>query len=52
LVTRNSGQGSFANNERGGVEIYRASKFVLNQLMRGYAARHHANRTLRLMAPG
>jgi NAD(P)-dependent dehydrogenase (short-subunit alcohol dehydrogenase family) len=48
-----SGQGSIANNERGGFEIYRASKSALNQLMRSYAARHHdTKRTLLLMAPG
>ena len=48
-----SGQGSIANNERGGFEIYRASKSALNQLMRSYAARHHSDhRTLLLMAPG
>jgi len=48
-----SGQGSIANNERGGFEIYRASKSALNQLMRSYAARHRSDhRTLLLMAPG
>ena len=48
-----SGQGSVANNENGGFEIYRASKSALNQLMRSYAARHHGeSRTLLLMAPG
>ena len=48
-----SGQGSIANNERGGFEIYRASKSALNQLMRSYAARHRGDsRTLLLMAPG
>lgn len=48
-----SGQGSVANNERGGFEIYRASKSALNQLMRSFAARHGSNpRTLLLMAPG
>ena len=48
-----SGQGSVANNENGGFEIYRASKSALNQLMRSYAARHRGeNRTLLLMAPG
>jgi NAD(P)-dependent dehydrogenase (short-subunit alcohol dehydrogenase family) len=48
-----SGQGSVANNERGGFEIYRASKSALNQLMRSYAARHREDtRTLLLMAPG
>ena len=48
-----SGQGSVANNERGGFEIYRASKSALNQLMRSFAARHADDpRTLLLMAPG
>ncbi len=48
-----SGQGSVANNESGGFEIYRASKSALNQLMRSYAARHRGeSRTLLLMAPG
>jgi NAD(P)-dependent dehydrogenase (short-subunit alcohol dehydrogenase family) len=53
IAIMSSGQGSIANNERGGFEIYRASKSALNQLMRSYAARHHDdNRTLLLMAPG
>jgi NAD(P)-dependent dehydrogenase (short-subunit alcohol dehydrogenase family) len=48
-----SGQGSIANNDRGGFEIYRASKSALNQLMRSYAARHRDDgRTFLLMAPG
>ena len=53
IAIMSSGQGSIANNERGGFEIYRASKSALNQLMRSYAARHHDdNRALLLMAPG
>jgi NAD(P)-dependent dehydrogenase (short-subunit alcohol dehydrogenase family) len=53
IAIMSSGQGSIANNERGGFEIYRASKSALNQLMRSYAARwHDTNRTLLLMAPG
>jgi NAD(P)-dependent dehydrogenase (short-subunit alcohol dehydrogenase family) len=53
IAIMSSGQGSVANNERGGFEIYRASKSALNQLMRSYAARHHDdNRALLLMAPG
>jgi NAD(P)-dependent dehydrogenase (short-subunit alcohol dehydrogenase family) len=53
VAVMSSGQGSIANNERGGFEIYRASKSALNQLMRSYAARHHDdNRTMLLMAPG
>lgn len=48
-----SGQGSIADNERGGFEIYRASKSALNQLMRSFAARHAGDpRTLLLIAPG
>jgi NAD(P)-dependent dehydrogenase (short-subunit alcohol dehydrogenase family) len=53
IAIMSSGQGSIANNQRGGFEIYRASKSALNQLMRSYAARHRDdNRTLLLMAPG
>jgi NAD(P)-dependent dehydrogenase (short-subunit alcohol dehydrogenase family) len=48
-----SGQGSVANNEKGGFEIYRASKSALNQLMRSFAARHADDpRNLLLIAPG
>ena len=48
-----SGQGSIANNTRGGFEIYRASKSALNQLMRSFAARHAEDpHTLLLIAPG
>jgi NAD(P)-dependent dehydrogenase (short-subunit alcohol dehydrogenase family) len=53
IAIMSSGQGSIANNERGGFEIYRASKSALNQLMRSYAARHRETaRTLLLVAPG
>jgi NAD(P)-dependent dehydrogenase (short-subunit alcohol dehydrogenase family) len=53
IAIMSSGQGSVANNQRGGFEIYRASKSALNQLMRSYAARHAGDpRTLLLMAPG
>jgi NAD(P)-dependent dehydrogenase (short-subunit alcohol dehydrogenase family) len=48
-----SGQGSVADNERGGFEVYRASKAALNTLMRSYAARHSQDqRSLLLIAPG
>jgi NAD(P)-dependent dehydrogenase (short-subunit alcohol dehydrogenase family) len=48
-----SGQGSVANNERGGHEVYRGSKAALNTFMRSYAARRAGgSRTLVLMAPG
>jgi NAD(P)-dependent dehydrogenase (short-subunit alcohol dehydrogenase family) len=53
ITVMSSGQASIANNQRGGFEIYRASKSALNQLMRSYAARHQdKDRTLLLMAPG
>jgi NAD(P)-dependent dehydrogenase (short-subunit alcohol dehydrogenase family) len=48
-----SGQGSVANNESGGHEVYRGSKAALNTFMRSYAARHRGEqRSLVLMAPG
>jgi NAD(P)-dependent dehydrogenase (short-subunit alcohol dehydrogenase family) len=53
IAVMSSGQGSIANNDKGGFEIYRASKSALNQLMRSFAARHTDDpRTLLLMAPG
>jgi NAD(P)-dependent dehydrogenase (short-subunit alcohol dehydrogenase family) len=48
-----SGQGSVANNERGGGELYRGAKAALNMFMRSYAARHaDGARSLVLVAPG
>ncbi|WP_084563980.1 SDR family oxidoreductase [Pseudoxanthobacter soli] len=48
-----SGQGSIANNLKGGHEVYRGSKAALNQYMRSYAARHAGEpRALVLVAPG
>jgi NAD(P)-dependent dehydrogenase (short-subunit alcohol dehydrogenase family) len=53
IAVMSSGQVSVANNDRGGFEVYRASKSALNQLMRSFAARHADDpRTLLLMAPG
>jgi len=53
IAAMSSGQGSVANNERGGFEVYRSTKAALNMLMRSYAARHLDDpRTLLLMAPG
>jgi NAD(P)-dependent dehydrogenase (short-subunit alcohol dehydrogenase family) len=53
IAVMSSGQGSVANNNRGGFEIYRASKSALNQLMRSFAARHADDpHTLLLIAPG
>jgi NAD(P)-dependent dehydrogenase (short-subunit alcohol dehydrogenase family) len=48
-----SGQGSVANNEKGGHEVYRGTKAALNTYMRSYAARHASDaRPLLLLAPG
>jgi NAD(P)-dependent dehydrogenase (short-subunit alcohol dehydrogenase family) len=48
-----SGQGSVANNEKGGRELYRGSKAALNMFMRSFAARHaDSGRAMAVMAPG
>jgi NAD(P)-dependent dehydrogenase (short-subunit alcohol dehydrogenase family) len=53
IAVMSSRQGSIALNDRGGYEVYRASKSALNQLMRSYAARHADDpRTLLLISPG
>jgi NAD(P)-dependent dehydrogenase (short-subunit alcohol dehydrogenase family) len=53
IAVMSSGQGSVTNNDKGGFEVYRASKSALNQLMRSFAARHADDpRTLLLVAPG
>jgi NAD(P)-dependent dehydrogenase (short-subunit alcohol dehydrogenase family) len=53
IAVMSSGQGSVANNENGGHEVYRGSKAALNTFMRSYAARHNGEaRPLVLMAPG
>jgi NAD(P)-dependent dehydrogenase (short-subunit alcohol dehydrogenase family) len=47
-----SGLGSVADNDRGGWEVYRASKAALNTLMRSFAARHADDpRALLIIAP-
>jgi NAD(P)-dependent dehydrogenase (short-subunit alcohol dehydrogenase family) len=52
LGVMSSGQGSVADNEGGGFEVYRASKAALNMLMRSFAARKAQDRALLLLAPG
>lgn len=48
-----SSLGSVALNDRGGWEVYRASKAALNTLMRSYAVRHAADgRSLAVVDPG
>lgn len=46
-----SGQGSIADNESGGNDVYRASKAALNMIMRSFSARRE-NYALLLLAPG
>ena len=53
IAVMSSRQGSVSLNERGGHEVYRASKSALNQLMRSYAARHRDDpRAVLLIHPG
>ena len=52
LGVMSSGQGSVADNEGGGFEVYRASKAALNMLMRSFAARKGQDHALLLLAPG
>jgi NAD(P)-dependent dehydrogenase (short-subunit alcohol dehydrogenase family) len=48
-----SGLGSVAANDRGGWEVYRASKAALNTLMRSFAARQAGDgRAMVVIAPG
>jgi len=53
VAVMSSGQGSIANNQNGGYEVYRGSKAALNMFMRSFAARHRDDqRTLQVLAPG
>ena len=53
IAAMSSSLGSVALNDRGGWEVYRASKAALNTLMRSYAARHASGRrSLALVDPG
>lgn len=53
IAVMSSGQGSVSGNDGGGVEVYRATKAALNQMVRSHAARHRdGRRSLLLMAPG
>jgi NAD(P)-dependent dehydrogenase (short-subunit alcohol dehydrogenase family) len=47
-----SGQGSVADNESGGNDVYRASKAALNMIMRSFAVRKGKGLALLLLAPG
>jgi NAD(P)-dependent dehydrogenase (short-subunit alcohol dehydrogenase family) len=52
IAVMSSGLGSVANNDRGGWEVYRASKAALNTLMRSFDARQTVARSLLVIAPG
>ncbi|NNM54449.1 MAG: SDR family NAD(P)-dependent oxidoreductase [Spirochaetales bacterium] len=52
LGAMSSGQGSIADNENGGNDVYRASKAALNMVMRSFATRHGKDHALLLLAPG
>jgi len=52
IAVMSSGQGSIAENLRGGREVYRGSKAALNQYMRSYAIREGETRPMLLIAPG
>ena len=53
IAVMSSSLGSVSLNEKGGWEVYRASKAALNTLMRSYAARHAGDRrSLALVDPG
>jgi NAD(P)-dependent dehydrogenase (short-subunit alcohol dehydrogenase family) len=52
IAAMSSGLGSVANNTRGGWEVYRASKAALNTLLRSFAVRRGADRTVLSIVPG
>ena len=52
IAVMSSGQGSIAENLKGGHEVYRGSKAALNQYMRSYAIREGETRPMLLIAPG
>ena len=52
IAAMSSGLGSVTNNDRGGWEVYRASKAALNTLMRSFAVRQTRPRSVLVLAPG
>lgn len=52
IAAMSSGLGSVGNNTRAGWEIYRASKAALNTLLRSFAVRRGAGRTVLAVVPG
>lgn len=52
IAAMSSALGSVANNNRGGYEIYRASKAALNIMLRSFAIRRGEGRTVLAVVPG
>jgi NAD(P)-dependent dehydrogenase (short-subunit alcohol dehydrogenase family) len=52
IAAMSSALGSVANNNRGGYEIYRASKAALNMMLRSFYIRRGDGRTILAMVPG
>jgi NAD(P)-dependent dehydrogenase (short-subunit alcohol dehydrogenase family) len=52
IAAMSSGLGSVASNNRGGYEIYRASKAALNIMLRSFYARRGEGRTMLAVVPG
>jgi NAD(P)-dependent dehydrogenase (short-subunit alcohol dehydrogenase family) len=52
IAAMSSALGSVANNDRGGYEIYRASKAALNMMLRSFYFRRGEGRTILAVVPG
>ncbi len=52
IAAMSSALGSVANNNRGGYEIYRASKAALNMMLRSFSVRRGNGRTILAIVPG
>jgi len=52
IAAMSSSLGSVANNNRGGYEIYRASKAALNTMLRSFSIRRGEGRTVLAVVPG
>jgi NAD(P)-dependent dehydrogenase (short-subunit alcohol dehydrogenase family) len=52
IAAMSSALGSVTNNDRGGYEIYRASKAALNMMLRSFSIRRGEGRTVLAIVPG
>jgi NAD(P)-dependent dehydrogenase (short-subunit alcohol dehydrogenase family) len=52
IAAMSSTLGSVANNDRGGYELYRASKAALNMMLRSFSIRRGEGRTVLAIVPG